>query len=329
MMTERPTKQDYSWSLAHLMVSKLPSFAIAIAAVIVALRFALPHVDAATGTFRTTDLVVDSSATLGAPGTTTTAATINGKTIINAAQLDDSPHASVLLTITGANYTNADGGLQIFNSTGYDTTASSAQSFAIFASDAAAVQTGAGTLTNHAIYATAANGSTNYSGLFDLGFFRVNGESLLSDVDASNMLDEGYLQVNGTSDLEGHVFVPPSLPPALSACGDGTAQIVGDDIAGYVHIGAGSTTCTLTFNSVFPTRPACIVQNENGSDNIGSYTVSATQLIYNASGLTSGQDFDYLCVGIRNAPHSLSRSALKAKLERVHPPKSLPQSRRM
>lgn len=316
----RQTRQDYSWSLAHLLVGKLPAFAIAFACVVVSLRFVIPTVTSGN-TFRTSNLLVDTAATLGSAGTTSTAATINGKTIINAAQLDDSPHASVLLTISGSNYTNADGGLQIFNSTGYDTTASSGQSFAIFASDAATVQTGGNTLTNHAIYATAANGSTNYSGLFDNGFFRVNGESLLTNVDASNIVDEGYLQVNGTSDFEGHLFVPPSLPPALSACGDGTAQIVGDDIAGFVHIGAGATSCTLTFNSAFPTRPACIVQNENGNDNIGSYTVSSTQIVYTVTGLTSGQDFDYMCIGIRNAPHMISRDAYRAKYQIVHPPR--------
>jgi len=219
------------------------------------------------------------------------------------------------MTIAGSGASVADGGMQVFNQASYDTTFGDAQSIAGFFSDTSSVSAGRYGLQDYAVFGTSSGaGATAYAGFFDNGYMRVNGESLLTNVDASNLLSEGYLQVSTTADFEGHMFVNAAAPPSLSSCGDGTRQIAGDDNAGHVHFGVGATGCTITFATAWATRPACVVTNEGGAGKSGAYTVTTTAITYDASGLDSTGDVDYVCFGVRAAPHFLSDAEILARL---------------
>lgn len=225
------------------------------------------------------------------------------------------PHGTYRMTISGSGASGADGGLQVFNQASYDTTSGTAQSIAGFFSNTSAISAGTNGLQDYAVFGTSSGaGATAYAGFFDNGFVRVNGEALLTNVDASNVISEGYLQVNGTTDFEGHVFVNGAAPPSLSLCGDGTRQIAGDDNAGHVHFGAGAKGCTITFATPWSTRPACVVTNEDGAGKAGAYTVTTTAITYDANALDSIGDVDYVCFGVRAAPHFLSDAEILARL---------------
>ena len=71
----------------------------------------------------------------------------------------------------------------------------------------------------------------------------------------------------------------PTLGPDCGA----SASIVGSQWAGKVTMGAGVTTCTLTFTSPFLNAPACVATNEtNGGGHpapIGVKSTASTLLI--------------------------------------------------
>jgi hypothetical protein len=83
-------------------------------------------------------------------------------------------------------------------------------------------------------------------------------------------------------------------------CGTTGAAIVGSDSAGKVTLGAGATTCTLTFSVPYPNPPACSATNEtNGggfSVPVGVKTTAATLELNSQSPWVSGDVISYMCL---------------------------------
>ena len=105
--------------------------------------------------------------------------------------------------------------------------------------------------------------------------------------------------------LAGTVVLVWSVPsfagtPLLGPdCGTGAA-IVGSDSAGKVTLGAGVSTCTLTFSAAPLNPPACSATNEiNGGGNpvaVGSSTTTAGVVINSSTPWNPGDVISYMCI---------------------------------
>lgn len=105
-------------------------------------------------------------------------------------------------------------------------------------------------------------------------------------------------QVGNTSlwriDDKGHV-IGGGTSPALTSCGSGPT-ITGNDHAGTVVGGTGSTGCTVTFANTYATAPHCTVTAQTGSlTNIFSYSVSVSAITTTETSFGTGK-FDYVCI---------------------------------
>src|ERR1700675_804309 len=84
----------------------------------------------------------------------------------------------------------------------------------------------------------------------------------------------------GTAVLFWSAIVFAGTPALGPDCGTTGAAVVGSDSAGKVTLGAGVSTCTLTFSVPYPNAPACSAINEtNGggySVAVGTKTTAAT-----------------------------------------------------
>ena len=77
------------------------------------------------------------------------------------------------------------------------------------------------------------------------------------------------------------------------------ARIDGNDNFGIIQPGSGATGCTFTLSTAFSTWGACIVQDDAGNDNIGSYTTSTTGFVYTPGAFTlSSTQLVYYCGGV-------------------------------
>lgn len=85
--------------------------------------------------------------------------------------------------------------------------------------------------------------------------------------------------------------------PAVSACGT-TPAIVGNDHAGKVTVGTGSTTsCTVTFNVPYENAPACVITS-NQSATIAHATATTTTVLTITSGTSMASGIiSYICDG--------------------------------
>lgn len=123
--------------------------------------------------------------------------TITGKVVQNANNAPSSPnHASFLLNVTGSNYSGADGGLQVFQSTGYDTTGGPTQSLAGYFGNSATQSTGSGGITNYGVLAGATNGTQNYSFFGFAGTIRNDGNAVFGDTTLGALTATGLITGN-------------------------------------------------------------------------------------------------------------------------------------
>ncbi len=102
--------------------------------------------------------------------------------------------------------------------------------------------------------------------------------------------NSGQFTVPTTLSVGGHSFVKGATP-TISACGT-SPSVTGTDTAGLMLVGAGATTCTLTFASAYGTRPFCVLKSEIGV-NFAYNTSTASQLLLTS--VTAGDRIDYIC----------------------------------
>jgi hypothetical protein len=88
-------------------------------------------------------------------------------------------HGALTSISAGVALTEGDGGVQSFQQSTYDTTATPAQSFAVYAMNEAMRVTGSNPLVNVGVYGSARNGQVNYSFYGAYGTLRNNGAALL------------------------------------------------------------------------------------------------------------------------------------------------------
>jgi hypothetical protein len=108
---------------------------------------------------------------------------------------------------------------------------------------------------------------------------------------------DSTLNVDGQTTLR-KVYTSGSTP-SLSSCGT-SPTIVGNDTAGTVTTGTGSTGCTVTFASAFATNaPICVMSGRSATawPYPSSVSTSAFTVNNNGTGTSASYTFDYHCVG--------------------------------
>lgn len=84
--------------------------------------------------------------------------------------------------------------------------------------------------------------------------------------------------------------------PAVSGCGTSpSVSLNATDVSGAIGIGAGATTCTVTFGAAFLVPPACVVSALNNVTNIGLTTLDATHFVIGGSSV-AGSVVNYVCL---------------------------------
>lgn len=109
----------------------------------------------------------------------------------------------------------------------------------------------------------------------------------------------------GTGDLAinasqgGHIssLLGSGTAPTVTTCGTGSIAATSTDTAGDVTA-TGATACTVVFNTAFSHKPVCVATDEStaaGLKLVYGGTGNAAQIT--VSGLTSGDEFTYVCIG--------------------------------
>lgn len=93
----------------------------------------------------------------------------------------------------------------------------------------------------------------------------------------------------------GHILFGSS-PPSVGSCGT-SPSVAGNDTAGRITVGTGgvATSCTLTFESAFGTKPACVVADEDTSLLLTGKASTTDLVITAATPFTAGDEIVYHC----------------------------------
>lgn len=82
--------------------------------------------------------------------------------------------------------------------------------------------------------------------------------------------------------------------PTVATCGTGSVATGSSDFAGKITA-TGATACTLTFATAFTTAPACVVTDGTTAAALKVVVTTTTAAV---TGLTSGDIFYYVCIGL-------------------------------
>ena len=125
-----------------------------------------------------------------------------------------------------------------------------------------------------------------------------NGESKIQFITANGNQGAGTTDRSGTVKVqidEGHIETLNSTP-SLSSCGT-TPTRVGNDIAGRITIGSGTTTsCTLTFAVPYTNNPACVITGDDAAT-VYADTASTSTLVITSSADMAADVIKYICIG--------------------------------
>lgn len=135
-------------------------------------------------------------------------------------------------------------------------------------------------------------------------FWNNNGSAIVESmrIAPSGSVAIGTSAPNAKLDVHGHIGnsnTATGARPTLSNCG--AATIEGNDTRGTVTLSTGTySTCTITFQTPYASGfpPVCTVSHlGTGTPGIVSiYSISNSALVVNASQLSSGDKFTYICL---------------------------------
>lgn len=137
---------------------------------------------------------------------------------------------------------------------------------------------------------TAAANGTGGSGISGLTSTHIPAAS------SSTTIADSLLTVTSTVLTVPVHVITSGTAPTLTSCGT-SPTFSGTDTAGTVTPGTGATGCTFTFGTAYSVKPTCVVQSEDNLDNIGSYTVSSSAIVYTYPSTNNHAPVDYICVG--------------------------------
>jgi hypothetical protein len=95
---------------------------------------------------------------------------------------------------------------------------------------------------------------------------------------------------------DGQITAPlgTGTKPSVGTCGSGSASASSTDLAGDVTA-TGATACTVIFNASFTNKPVCTATDETTA--AGLKVTYSTGVSITVTGLTSGDEFTYICIG--------------------------------